>query len=179
MKKSLFKQRTENKIWNKSKDLQLVYNPLWLLHQAAGRVSLPFRMRSRSCILLFLQMHLLQKAWDVSFLSHRIHAQLLHPAVSQHQMLAGLGVSVSSTVNPCSSTSYKSSSEQHQLETCSCKSLGMSCLSSSTSSWPHTRISFFLVPEPTSTPPLENKDFGGSDSHSPLFRLSTWSLLYP
>lgn len=70
----------------------------------------PSVWRAGPAMLLFLMLHLLQKAWDVSAFSHYIHT-LLHPAVSQHQMLAGLGVSVSSTVNPCSSTGYISSSE--------------------------------------------------------------------
>lgn len=91
--------------------------PPSLISKLLAEWAFPSAWRAGLAMIPFLMLLLLQRTWDVSAFSHHIHT-LLHAAVSQHQMLAALGVSVSSIVNPCSSTGYKSSSEEHQLETC-------------------------------------------------------------
>lgn len=103
----------------------------------------------------------------------------LHPAVSQHQMLAALGVSASATVNPCSSTGYKSSSEKHQLETCPWKSLGVE-QALAAPPWPVTHKGLIL---PGSRVRLYSSEsingFGACGSWSLLFILGVQGLLHP
>jgi len=146
--------RKENlkQIQSLTASVQLPPLSLQLLHQAAGRTRLSFRVRS-CCAPIF----------TTAFTAESVRCQcLLTPY--PHPAAAPSSESAPDACRPGSFSFINCKSLQlhwlqellraaHQLETCLCKSLGMSCPSSSASSWPRTRVSFFLLPEPISTPP--------------------------